>query len=73
MSEEQSKIRLVGKRREKYAEALRKTLEDLRVVKAHAEMIGRDEDVGDVEAALLALERMKKALLEPKPRRRRRS
>ena len=73
MSEEQGKIRLVGKRRERYAEALRKTLEDLKVVKAHAEMVGRDEDVGDVQAALLALDRMRKSLLEPKPRRRRRS
>jgi hypothetical protein len=67
---EQTRKRPTSARRKRYAEALRAALDDLEVVKVHAEMIGRDEDAGDVRAALLALERLKKALLDPKPRRR---
>ena len=67
----QPRKRPTSARRKRYADALSTVLENLEVVKTHAEMIGRDEDVGDVRAALLALERLKKALLEPKPRRRR--
>jgi hypothetical protein len=60
--------RLTGTRRRVYAEALREAVDALEKTKTHAEMIGREEDVGDINAALLALERLRKALLEPKGR-----
>jgi hypothetical protein len=71
IDEERPRKKPTAARRKLYAEALRDALAGLEKVKTHAEMIGRDEDVGDVRAALLSLERLKKALLEPKPRRRR--
>jgi hypothetical protein len=61
--------RLTGTRRRVYAEALQEAVDGLNKAKTHAEMIGREEDVGDINAALLALERLCKALLERKGRR----
>jgi hypothetical protein len=54
---------LSGKRRDIYALRVTTALTALKQAESYALYMGREDDVGDIRAALLALERIEKTLL----------